>query len=453
MILINKFRTLSLNKILKSIKSSITNDVIFTLLNSLWKIISGPVTLIFIPLFLTSQTQGFWYTFISLSALSIFADLGFTTIVTQFSAHEYAHIKFNQQTALFEGDEIAIKRIGSLLRFVVKWSLSVVAIGFPVILVLGFIIFRNKSDQIDWALPWCIFVFSSGLNFITGTILAFFEGCGQIAAIEKNKFIGSIASTIVILTFLYLGFNLYALAFTYVISTTINITLLYFRFGKLASQIIKASKGFIINWKADFLQLIWKYAISWSSGYFIFQIYTPLIFQFHGAVEAGKVGITIALVTAAYSIANVWIYVANPKLNMFASLGDWAGMDKLILKSITLSVSTFILAGIVILSGMHFLSGYPIAHRFLGIIPMSSLFIAWTLLIIIYGLAVYLRAHKKEPLVLLSILSAVYIVITTFLIVKYMAPQYLFLGFLTAQIWGLPVTIFLFIKKRKEWHT
>ncbi|MDB5288277.1 MAG: hypothetical protein JWR05_3226 [Mucilaginibacter sp.] len=452
MIPINKLRTLNLNNILRSIKLSITNDVIFTLLNSLWRIISGPVTLIFIPLFLTSEIQGFWYTFISLSALSIFADLGFTTIVTQFSAHEYAHIKFNQETRLFEGDKIAIKRIGSLLRFVVKWSLSVVVVGFPIILALGFLMFRGKSDHIDWALPWCIFVFSSGLNFITGVILSFFEGCGQIAAIEKNKLIGSIASTISIATFLYTGFDLYALAFTYIITTSINIVLLYLRFGKLTLQIFKASKGFIINWKTEFLQLIWRYAISWSSGYFIFQIYTPLMFQFHGPVEAGKVGITIALVTAAYSIANVWIYVANPKLNMFASLRDWAAMDKLVLKSITLSVGTFIFGGIFVLSGMHFFSGYPILHRFLGIVPMSFLFVAWTLLIIIYGLAVYLRAHKKEPLVVLSILSAVYIVITTFLVIKYMAPQYLFLGFLTAQIWGLPVTIFLFIKKRKEWH-
>jgi len=52
----------------------------FTLTNSLWRIVSGPVTLIFIPLFLTPEIQGYWYTFGSLAALSIFADLGFTTI-------------------------------------------------------------------------------------------------------------------------------------------------------------------------------------------------------------------------------------------------------------------------------------------------------------------------------------------------------------------------------------
>jgi hypothetical protein len=435
------------------IKANITNDVIFTLLNSLWRIVSGPVTLIFIPLFLNPQLQGFWYTFMSLSALSIFADLGFTTIVTQFSAHEYAHLRFNPDSGLFEGEETVIKRIGSLFRFVVKWSLLVVVIGFPIILLVGFVMFKDKGSNINWITPWCIFVLSSGLSFTTGVVLSFFEGCGQIAAIEKNKFISGIVSTISVASFLYWGFNLYALAFTYIITVSINILLLYLRFGKLAMQIIRASRGVIINWRTDFLQLIWKYAISWTSGYFIFQIYTPLMFQFHGPVEAGKVGITVALVTATYSIANVWIYVANPKLNMFASLRNWAAMDRLALKSIILSVITFAIGGIFVLTIMHFFSNYSIIGRFLGIVPMSCLFLAWIILIVIYGLAVYLRAHKKEPLVLLSVLSAVYIVISTFLVIKYLPPQYLFLGFLTAQLWGLPATIILFIKKRKEWHT
>jgi len=446
-------KSVRLHKISNSIKANITRDVMFTLINSLWKIISGPAMLIFIPLFITPQIQGFWYTFSSLAALTVFADLGFTTIVTQFSAHEYAHLKFNTDTRLFEGEELAIKRIGSLLRFVIKWALSVSAVGFPIILSVGFLMFSGKGNDVNWAIPWGIYVLSSGLSFTTGSILSFFEGCSQIAAIEKNKFTSAVASTLLTLSFLYFHFGLYSLAFTSIIAATLNITLLYLRFGKLIRQMLSASKGFVVNWRKDFLQLIWKYAISWSSGYFIFQIYTPLMFQFHGSVEAGKVGISIALVTAAFSISNVWMYVANPQLNMLASLKDWANMDKLLLKSIILSVGTFALGGIFILLVMYFYSGSISAlKRFLGIVPMSILLAAWIIQIVINGLAMYLRAHKKEPMVVISVLLAIYIAITTLFITKYMAPQYLFLGFLTAVLWGLPVTVWIFLKKRKEWH-
>lgn len=450
---LNKLYTINAKNITKSVKANLTADVIFTLLNSMWRIVAGPVTLIFIPLFLSSEAQGFWYTFMSLSALTIFADLGFTTIVSQFAAHEYAHLKFNKETRLFEGDEIALKKLGSLFRFVVRWSVTAGIIGFPIILSIGFLMFYDKHSDVDWILPWCIFILSSGLSFTVGSILSFFEGCGQIAAIEKNKLVSGVAFTLSVASFLYLGFNLYALAFTYFISAAINITLLYRRFGKPTRQIIKASKGFVMNWKADFLPLIWRYALSWGSGYFIFQIYTPLMFHFHGPVEAGKVGISVALVTAAFSIANVWMYVANPKLNMFASLKNWPAMDKLLLKSIVLSVVTFALGSIFVLGAMYFFPNLMLLQRFLGVVPMATLFLAWILLIVIYGLASYMRAHKEEPMVMISILTAIYIVISTFLVIKYMPPQYLFLGFLTAQIWGLPATAILFMKKRKEWHS
>ncbi|SDT46870.1 hypothetical protein SAMN05216490_3597 [Mucilaginibacter mallensis] len=446
-------RSLNISKISKSIKASVTKDVMFTLVNSLWRIISGPVTLVFIPLFLTSQVQGFWYTFISLAALTVFADLGFTTIVTQFAAHEYARLTFNAETGLFEGETNDIKRIGSLLRFVFKWSVSVGAVGFPVILSVGFLMFRGKGGNVNWPLPWCVYVLSSGLSFTTQSVLSFFEGCSQIAAIEKNKFVSAIASTIATLTFLYFGFNLYSLAFAAFIAAAINIGMLYFRFGKLIAQMVTESKGYIVNWKTDFLNLIWRYAISWSSGYFIFQIYTPLMFQFHGPAEAGKVGISMALASAAFSISYVWMYVANPKLNMYASTRNWKAMDKLFIKNLSLSLITFSLGAILVLSILYFYGdAFKFFHRFLGFVPMLILLLAWFFQIIINGLAVYLRAHKKEPLVVVSVALAIYIGITTLLITKYLPPKYLFLGFLTAVLWGLPVVAWIFVKKRKEWH-
>ena len=59
-------------------------DLLYTLLNQLWRIISGPLILLFIPLYLTPMEQGYWYTFISIGALGLFADLGFSNIVLIF---------------------------------------------------------------------------------------------------------------------------------------------------------------------------------------------------------------------------------------------------------------------------------------------------------------------------------------------------------------------------------
>ena len=84
-------------------KSTYKRDVFSTFLNQGWRIISGPLVLLCIPYFLSAIDQGYWYTFISVAALSVLADLGFSNIILQFSAHEFAFLSF-QDNNLINGD-------------------------------------------------------------------------------------------------------------------------------------------------------------------------------------------------------------------------------------------------------------------------------------------------------------------------------------------------------------
>lgn len=435
------------------IKNSFTKDVIFTLTNFVWRIISGPVTLMFIPLFLSPQVQGYWYTFASLAALSVFADLGFTTIVSQFSAHEFAFLKFSV-SGLIEGEEKHLNKLASLLRYIIKWASIVSFVAFPVILTIGFFVFFSKNDGNSWVLPWILYILSSGLSFITGACLSFYEGCNQIASIQKNKVISSIIITLITCTLLYLGFGLYTLSIAAIFGFLVNSALLYQRFKPSLFQLIKISNDFSYNWRKEFFKLIWRYAISWSSGYFIFQLYVPLSFMFYGSVYAGKVGITMSLCNAIFTIANVWMYTNTPRINMYASKKNWTGMDKLVIKSISMSFCTFLLgAGFILTILINFGGSLEIFNRFLGVTAMSILLVSWLFQIVISGLAIYLRAHKRDPLVLLSLVSGIYIAISTYFIAKYLSSDLLFLGFLTSFVFSLPWCIWIFIAKRRDWHS
>lgn len=73
----------------------ISRDVLYTQANQIWKAASGLVTLLLIPVFLTQQEQGYWFTMMSLASLSILADLGFFQVTLQFAAHEFAYLKFD----------------------------------------------------------------------------------------------------------------------------------------------------------------------------------------------------------------------------------------------------------------------------------------------------------------------------------------------------------------------
>ncbi|ULQ59877.1 hypothetical protein K7I13_00540 [Brucepastera parasyntrophica] len=140
-------------------------DLIFTLFNYLWRLLSGPLTILFIPLFLSAEQQGYWYLFGSISALSTFADLGFSNIILQFSAHEFAFLSFDENGVL-TGDSEHLKRLGSFFRFIIKWLSTICSIVFPCIFVVGIIFFVRDGVLHDYILPWIIYSIGSLINFL-----------------------------------------------------------------------------------------------------------------------------------------------------------------------------------------------------------------------------------------------------------------------------------------------
>jgi hypothetical protein len=435
---------------------AVRHDLVFTGFNQLWKIISGPLTLVFIPLYLSPETQGYWFTFMSISALAVFADLGFTNIVLQFSAHEFAHLSFDRNFTAY-GSAIHLKRLASFFKFTVRWCLMMSALAFPIILVAGIVIFTRKADQVLWTWPWVLYVAGSGINFFNNTLLSFFEGCNLVARVQRIRFEIAVINTVFVLSMLFFGAGLYALATAMCVSSLFIFVYIRRVFGKFIRQLLLEAEGFVYSWKKEFLRLFWKYALSWSSGYFIFQIYTPLMFYYHGAIHAGKIGITMALWSAAFSISNVWIYSVTPKINIHVSRKEWNLLDSLVKKRIILSMLTFIAGASFFIVAYLTAGGYVeildrIFSRFMTIIPLLCLAFAWLIQLFVNGIAVYLRAHKQEPLVVPSLVSAAWISIATFISARFLPPDYIFVGFLSSYVWGVPWVLWIFRKKRAEWH-
>jgi hypothetical protein len=440
-------RLRSINKIL--IKY-ITNDLFYTALNQLWRLVSGPLMLFLIPIYLTAEQQGFWYTFSSLAALAVLADLGFSTIILQFAAHEFAYLKFNDNNEIV-GEELHLKKLATLFVFCLKWSSGIIIIAFPIIFTIGFYMLSSKSTNVLWYIPWMIYCISSAIVFFNATILYFFEGCNLVGKVQNIRFKISVCTSSLMFLSLILKFDLYSLSFSLLANAVVGMYMICKNFGNLIKYLIAIAKIYAFSWKKEFLSLMWRYAISWASGYFIFQIYTPLTFQYHGAIEAGKVGISMALWTAIFSLSNVWVYAVTPKLNMYVSKKEWQQLDRTFLKNLLISCVTFLLGIIIVFVIMIAFQGkLYIVDRFLSFTAMICLASCWFLQLIINTLAVYLRAHKEELLVLPSFVSAIYIAITTLLCARYLSSEYLFLGYFSNYFFYFPWVLYIFRKRRKK---
>ena len=128
-------------------------DLLFTGLNQIWRVIAEPLLLLLIPFYLSPAEQGFWYTFISIAALSVFADFGGATIVLQFAAHEFSRLEFLADGRV-AGDEQALWRLASFFRFSLVWLLRVVAVVFPLILAGDYYFLSLREVDFAWQMPW-----------------------------------------------------------------------------------------------------------------------------------------------------------------------------------------------------------------------------------------------------------------------------------------------------------
>lgn len=380
------------------------------------------------------------------------ADLGFSNIILQFAAHEFAFLRFDERGRIVGSDD-RLKRLSTFFVFSLKWMGLILLTVFPAILAAGFILLSRKTTELHWAAPWTIHALGAALTFVNGMVLYFFEGCDSVGEAQAIRVKIFSTMSVVMCAGLVMRVGLFALSFSLLLSSVAGAVMIINRFGPAISQMWTASRTYAYSWRNEFMSLFWRYAISWASGYFIFQMYTPIMFYFHGAVAAGKVGITLTLWMGVFSMANVWVYAVTPKLNMFISKRDWKSLDAVFFRNLAFSFLTFLAGAAAVLSVVAVFTGkVKLAGRFLDLTSMSILAAAWLMQIIVNALAVYLRAHKEEPLVLPSLVSALYVAVMTYFCARHLPAKYFFAGFLSSYLFGLPWVIGIFRRKRARYH-
>lgn len=424
-------------------------DVLYTSINYSFRLVLKPLLLLLIPLFLTENEQGYWYTFTSLAALTTFADLGFTTIVSQFAAHETALLQYDEKKQIYVGNDV---RLVSLFQTMKRWFGRAMIIITPIIFFVGCFVMQGDSCFIEYVVPWLIYAVFNSVNFYVQTNLAFFEGCNQIARVQKIKCMDAIMVNGLSMLLLLSGAGVYALGCSMAVASLIDI--LFYRkiFHSLLKQLLANCRE-KVEWFKEIMPLLKKYAIGWISNYLTFQIYNPLTFRMFGAEVAGKVGYTITIISSIFSMANVWMYVVTPTMNAQAECKDWKGMDKTLRNNLPLSGGTF-LVGVILFC---ILLKIPLIDTLLGarILPLRQFIVlgsAYFLQVFVNGMAIYLRAHKQEPLLYVGIVSAVCSIVATVIILTVYGVDYVFYGYLLSFAITMPTVIYIFISRRKEWH-
>ena len=163
-----------------------------------------------------------------------------------------------------------------------------------------------------------------------------------------------------------------------------------------------------IRWRRDVFPLQWRIAVSWACGYLIFSLFTPIVFSTHGAAEAGRLGMAMSVFSAVTTLGLSWINAKTPTFAMHVSRGESAALNELFHAVALRSTAATALLGFTIVAMAYAatLLGVNAIHRVAS--PAVLFWIACTATIntAVYAGAVYMRAHREEPMLPVSIVSA-----------------------------------------------
>lgn len=444
-------------------KLGIDGAIAYSSAAGIFQAVAGVVSVFFIATFLTGEEQGFYYTFGSVLAIRVFFELGFTGIMTQYVAHEAAHLTLNSEYK-YEGGKKYISRLAHLTRFCVKWYAIISAVFFIVVLITGYIYF-NKFDttggSVSWKGPWLLIVVGSAISLFQSPLSAILTGLGKVKEMNKISFYQQLYLPILHCVLLACGFSLYVTGIG-----SILLVIVWFFFVKrmglweILKNLLKEKITDRVSYIKEIFPYQWKIAISWISGYFIFQLFNPVLFAIEGPVVAGQMGMTMTILNSIQAFALSWQNTKVPKYSSLIEMKQYHELDTLFNKTlkqmnlICISMLLAMFAGIFVLRTTGLVIGNsPLADRFLGYMPMVLMMIPVIINQYTSSWATYLRCHKQEPLLYNSVVMAILCCLSTFGLGNIWGLYGITGGYCAIRLFvSLPWIYHVYVTKKREWH-
>ena len=139
--------------------------VVYSLSSKGFSALAQPAMLYFIVSVLSPVEQGYYYTFYSVLALTIFLELGLGVVITHFASHEFAALHWTNSRAL-SGNEVALGRLLSIVRKSMEWYGVIVVLSIAGLIPLGLTLFRSQpgNSEVNFTWPWISMMLAAGIG-------------------------------------------------------------------------------------------------------------------------------------------------------------------------------------------------------------------------------------------------------------------------------------------------
>jgi ABC-type polysaccharide transport system permease subunit len=166
-------------------------------------------------------------------------------------------------------------------------------------------------------------------------------------------------------------------------------------------------------------------------------------------------GMSFSLANALMSVAMAWMSTKSPQFGTLVAHKDYTRLDEIFNSTLIRSFVVIFTLGVTLCAVNYFLHliSLPLALRFLNPLPFTLLIAATMLNYVTYAQSTYLRAHKQEPFLFISLISAALIAVSTLTLGKMQGATGIMAGYLgVCTCIGFGWGSWIFIAKRREWR-
>jgi len=376
----------------------------------LWSLLAGPIGIFLIAHRLSPAEQGFYYAFSGVLGIRVFLELGLSYVVLQFASHEMAGLQWKNERLTGEAAHYA--RLADLFRKSLRWYSVAAVLVIAIVLPAGLWFLGQRGEDaahVSWMAPWAALVTAAAFMMSLVPVTAIIEGCGRVHEVTRVRLWEGVAMGISLWIGLLSGCGLFAAAISNAAAVMVTVTWLAATKRGFIAELLRSKGESTLSWQREIAPLQWRTAVVWIGGYFSNQFFVPTTFATHGPEMAGRLGMTLYLITVVAIVSLQWMQTKAAPFGQMVAQGDRARLDAVYTRTVWQVVIFYILGCIALAAGIQFLLWWhlPIANRLLEL-PTTLVFMAALGLNQVTACrSIYVRAHKSEPFYILQLANGV----------------------------------------------
>lgn len=435
----------------------IDRAVLYAVATRAWQFPAGLATTLLIARHFTPSVQGYYYTFSTLLGLQSLVDMGLQWVLLHFASHEWSRLSADAGGRV-SGDAESLGRLAAVARLSRRWFLGTTALYLIAVGAVGGWLFVQEPSEVAWRLPWACALLMAAGSLLLSPQVALLEGCNQVLRVNRARFGQAVSASVCVWLAMIAGAQLWTVVVAFGMQFVWEAWLVHVAYRRFWASLSEGAKAGL-DWRAEVWPLQWRIGIQSVLRWLAYQLFTPVMFYFHGAEVAGRMGMSWAILSSIQLAAFAPVRTSAPRLGILIAQRRYAELDNRFARVTILATAAFLvaLAGfyglLVLLPDLGRAWAHELAGRFLPPSDIAVLGVGLLALHLGQCLGVYIRAHKKDPLLRVLVVSNLVIGgLVAGLGAKY-GPSAAAAGFAAAAVLlTLPGVSWTWWTTRRAWH-